>query len=207
MATQSKNAGNLEKTISITIHGYGGECYIGRVDEEVYSYYKKNRIDIDVIANDSDAKEWSNIPEKYQFFERGCPNECDDLAHGSGANMGEHTFIEIKDQRGNLIWQSDLDPYTLEEYGVSLEIMNEFYSDTVEKSVILYGEQIEKGIFLETKFKIDKPFDPKKLNFKYFIIDNWNFLTAINYNEEEIDLSEGYETASKSSEHKFIVNN
>ena len=197
---------STQLTIQITIHGYGGECYMGMVDRKTYDYFKKNEIDLEQLANDFDDDKWSFIPEEHQIFPPGSPYECSDLGHETGATMDDSSFIVVEGEDGKVIWESNLDPYTLKLKGIDVDIHDEVnLNDAKDGTVIFWGGQGEKGTFFESVISIDAPFDPKKLRISCSNMDGWLLSSSVEYNGIEIDGSDGYDTSGKWAENKFCI--
>ena len=197
---------STQLTIQITIHGYGGECYMGMVDRKTYEYFKKNEIDLEQLANDFDDDKWGFIPEEHQIFPSGSPYECSDLGHETGATMEDCSYIVVEDEGGTVIWESNLDPNTLKSKGVEVDIYDEVnLADAKNGTVIFWGGQGEKGTFFESVISIDAPFDPKKLRISCSNMDGWLLSSSVEYNGIEIDGSDGYDTSGKWAENKFCI--
>jgi hypothetical protein len=196
----------LNITVQITIRGYGGECYMGKIDRKTYEYFKKNEIDIEQLANDFDDDKWDFIPEEHRIFPPGSPYECSDLGHQSGATMDSGSTITVKDQDGNDIWESDLDLKVLQKKGVKINPFDEAVIDSFEPgTVIFWGGQGEKGTFFNGEIQINEPFDPKKLAISYSNLDGWHISSGVEYDGEEVDGSNGYDTVGKWGENKFLI--
>jgi hypothetical protein len=59
---------NTQSIVKITMYGYGGECYMGRVNRDTYEFFKKHEIDLEQLANDWGDDKWDFIPEEHQIF-------------------------------------------------------------------------------------------------------------------------------------------
>ncbi len=206
MASQPKNLTNTETNIRITLHGYGGECYMGDVPRETYEFFKKHKIDIEQYAGDWGDVDWTFIPDEHQFFPPGSPFECTNLGHQTGATMEDSSSITIEDQNGNEIWRSGLDPNTLRKNGVAVDIFDEVNLEHAQNGdVIFWGGQGEKGTFFSTEISITTPFDPSNLKIYCSNLDGWLLSSGIEYDGEEIEGFDGYDTTGKWSENKFHV--
>ena len=64
---------------------------------------------------------------------------------------------------------------------------------------MFYGHNAEKGTFFEATVRITKPFDPKKLRFEYYDIENFPVCSAVYYDEEELEGTDAYNTNGKGS--------
>lgn len=189
----------------MTISGYGGESYAGRVSKETYEFFKDKKIDIEEFAT-----EWGNkfddVPMELQPFSPGSPYDCDDLFHNSGAELTNLNYIRVDDEHGDEHWvcQAGLDE--LEDAGVEVERSGGFDLDDIEDhEVVFNGGQGEKGTFFEGEIDLKEPFDPKKLTIYYEDCNGWWIIGTVEYDGEEIDGSNGYSTTGKWSESKWIV--
>lgn len=204
MSKQSKEF-ESKTTIRIMLQGYGGECFMGRVNRSDYDFFKKKRVDITQYAQDSDDINWKFIPKKHQFFPPGNPFDSSGLGQQTGANMDDESFITIEDENRNKIWKSGLSLKTLKKNKVSTDVLDDITLESFENGqVIFWGGQGEKGIFLNTELKINAPFDPEKLKILYSNFNGWRISATIEYADEEIDAN-GYDTYSQWSEYKFLI--
>lgn len=194
-------------TVSLTLQGYGGECYAGKVDRKIYDYFKQNRIDIEEYSSSWD--EFDNIPEDLQPFTQGSPYDCDNLFHASGAELSDLNSVCVTDQNGNTIWEHNLGYSDLEEAGVTVEEAGggEFSDLCDENDVVFWGGQGEKGCFFDAELTLNAPFDPKKLRITYENCDDWYIISGVEYDGEELDGCGGYSTTGKWAEHKWVLLN
>ena len=193
-------------TVNVQVHGYGGECYMGRVKRETYEFFKEHRIDVEQLASDwDDDGKWNFIPDKHRIFPPGEPYECENICHSSGATL-EDSFITIEGPEGT-IFESTLNPGHLEDQKIVTECVEEIVLSTEPQGqVIFWGGQGEKGSFFDSELTLRAPFDPSKLKISYADLDGWLILQGIEYNGEELEGQDGYSTTGKWSEHKFIIN-
>lgn len=193
--------------VKVMIHGYGGECYIGKVDREIYDFFKEKEVNIEQYANDWDNEYYQDIPAKYRFFEPGSPYEYDNLCHASGATMDSSSHITIDDENGNTLWESTLNLDSLENAGVSVNVGSDNFDaeNLRDGEVVFWGGQGEKGCFFDGEITLRAPFDPKKLSITYSNADGWLLTSDVEYDGEEIDGSGGYSTTGKWGEHKFWI--
>ena len=206
MASKSKSIANTETTIRIILHGYGGECYMGKVNRETYEFFKTHEIHIEQYARDWGDVDWNFIPEEHQIFSPGTPWDCDDLGHENGVTMDDASFITVEDMSGNEIWQSGLDPKTLKKNGVDVKIYEEINLENIDKeTVIFWGGHGEKGYFFSGEITITSNFDPKKLHISCSNLDGWLLSGVVEYDGQEVDGFDGRDTSGKWSEHKFYI--
>jgi len=191
-------------TYEILISGYGGEVVMGRIPKEKYEYFQKKKIDISEYSNDWDA--YSKVPEKFQPFPPGSWHECDDLAHNTNVEMSGLCFIEVRNQSGDLIWESNLDIETLGQLGIRVDDSKEvFVDDEYKGTVVFFGQTFEKGSFFTGMIDVEGSFDPKKLKFITINTNGWKTLYELEYDNKEIDNSHDTSTTGKSSTYKFLV--
>jgi len=206
MKNQKNNQTKYPKNIKISIHGYGGECYMGEVARESYEFFKKHEIDIEQYANDWGDDKWSFIPEEHQIFPPGSPYECSNLGHQTGATMDDACNIIVESSDNEVIWESGLDPNTLHKNGVEVEIFDEVNLENAEDgTVIFWGGQGEKGTFFSAEISIDEDFDPKKLRISCSNLDGWLISSGVEYKSEEVEGLDGYDTTGKWGENKFCI--
>jgi len=193
--------------VTLTIQGYGGECYAGKVDRKIYDYFKENKIDIEEYASSWDG--FDDIPDEMRPFSCGSAYDCDNLFHASGAELSNLNDICISDESGNTVWEHNLGYSELEESGVSVNEIGggELLDLCDENDVVFWGGQGEKGCFFDAEFILKSPFDPKKLSISYENCDDWYIVTGVEYDGEELDGFGGYSTTGKWAENKWVLLN
>ena len=190
--------------VTMSMQGYGGEAYAGRVDRKIYEYFKERKLDLEQYASDWDNE--MNVPDEMQPFPAGSAYECDGLFHASGAELSDLNQITITDENGNTIWEHDMGWSSLEDSGVVVEQFTDVdFDDMKEGEVIFWGGQGEKGCFFDAEFTLRAPFDPKKLTINYENCDDWYLITSVEYDGEELDGSGGYSTTGKWAENKWVI--
>ena len=195
--------------VNLTLQGYGGEAYAGKVDRKIYDYFKQRKLDINEFAWDSDYADTKEIPQEMWPFYAGSPYECDNLFHASGAELSNLNYITITDENGNTLWENDLGYSNLDELGVVVGEGGggELLDLCDENDVVFWGGQGEKGCFFDAEFTLRAPFDPKKLSITYENCDDWYIITGVEYDGEELDGCGGYSTTGKWAESKWILLN
>jgi len=193
--------------VTLTLQGYGGECYAGKVDRKIYEYFKEQKIDIEEYASSWDG--YDDLPQELTPFTAGSAYECDNLFHASGAELSESNEICISDENGDTIWEHNLGYSDLEESGVSVNEVGggELLDLCDENDVVFWGGQGEKGCFFDAEFTLRAPFDPKKLVISYENCDDWYIVTGVEYDGEELDGYGGYSTTGKWAENKWVLLN
>lgn len=195
--------------VNLSLQGYGGECYAGKVDRKIYDYFKQRQLDIGEFAWDSDYAEEKNIPEEMQPFSPGNPYDCDNLFHASGAELSDLNSITVADESGNTVWEHNLGYSDLDDSGVVVGESGggELLDLCDEADVVFWGGSGEKGCFFDAEFTLRAPFDPKKLKISYENCDDWYIITSVEYDGEELDGFGGYSTTGKWSEAKWVLLN
>lgn len=190
---------------SFQVYGYGGDSRFLKSSKEQYLYFKNNNIDIEDYAYEYDYEEGNKIPEIFQPFPPGSPYDGSELESANGATMDDSSTIEITDENLKTVFSCGLSPSALEEAGVQVEEVSEFYPewDCKEGDVIIWYANGEKGTFYGSEVRMTKPFDPKKLKITYIDIDGWMILNNIEYDEQDVDNND-YSTSGKWSETKWI---
>lgn len=192
-------------TYTLSIGGYGGESYAGRVDKATYDYFKSKKIDIEEYATDWDNK-FSDVPRELQPFSPGSPYDCDSLFHISGPELSNLNLIQVTDEHGNDHWECAAGINELEDAGVEVNESGGYdFDDIANDEVIFWGGQGEKGSFFEGEIELTAPFDPAKLSISYENCDGWWIISNVEYDGEYIDGSNGYSTTGKWTENKWIL--
>lgn len=190
--------------VTMTMQGYGGESYAGRVDRKIYEYFKERKLDLEYYASDYDNE--MKVPDDMQPFQAGSPYDCDGMFHASGAELSDMNLITITDAQGNTIWEHNMGWSSLEDDGVVVEQFSDVDFDDLEPGeVVFWGGQGEKGCFFDGEFTLTQPFDPKKLVIKFETCDGWHIVNYVEYAGEDIDGSGGYSTTGKWGDAKWIL--
>lgn len=190
---------------NLQVYGYGGDSRFIRATKEQYKYFRDNNIDLEEFAYDWDGEE-TKVPEEFQPFPPGSPYDGSEVECASGATMEDSSTIEISDENNKTIFTSCLSPSALEELGVQVEEITEFYPefDCKHGDVLIWYGNGEKGTFYGSDIRMTKPFDPKKLKISYIDIDGWLILNNISYDDEDVDNND-YSTSGKWSETKWYI--
>ena len=194
-------------TYSVQVSGYGGEIVMGRVNNAVVDFFRKNRVDLEEYASswgEPGDEGYIDVPELFQPFPQGSWYDCDNIEHCSGAEFGG-AWITVYDENGSAVWEQELG-YDLEEQGCQLECFceEEVYNHVSDKEAVFVGQNFEKGTFFEADLYLQQPFDPAKFKFTYSDIAGWSVLNVVEYDGEELDGSDAYSTNGKSSSYEFF---
>lgn len=195
--------------VTLSLQGYGGECFAGKVDRKIYDYFASRKLDISEYASDSDYAENNEIPEEMQPFYPGSPYDCDGLFHASGAELSDLNLVSVTDENNNIIWEHNLGYSDLTSSGVAVSESGggELLDLCDEDQVVFWGGNGEKGCFFDAEFILKSPFDPKKLEINYENCDDWYIISTVFYDGEELDGFGGYSTTGKWTEHKWVLLN
>jgi hypothetical protein len=192
------------QTVTLSVSGYGGECYMGRVDRKIYDYFKEHKIDMDEYACDWDDK-FGFVPDEMRPFSPGSPYDCDGFCHASGPEMSDLNTVEITDENGNTIWEGNLGLDWLDDEQIPVaEWETAIIDDEPEGTVIFWGGQGEKGLLYGGTFELKQPFDPKKLKFSFSNADGWYICNNISYDDEDIS-NDDLSTTGKWGENKWVI--
>ena len=192
------------QTVTLSVSGYGGECYMGRVDRKIYDYFKEHKIDMDEYASDWDDK-FGFVPDEMRPFTPGSPYDCDGFCHASGPEMSDMNTVEITDENGNTIWEGNLGLDWLDDEQIPVaEWETAIIDDEPEGTVIFWGGQGEKGLLYGGTVELKQPFDPKKLKFSFSNADGWYICNNISYNDEDIS-NDDLSTTGKWGENKWVI--
>lgn len=192
------------RTYRVMLSGYGGEIVLGSVPRGIYNHFKENDIDIEEYAWDCDNEQ--EVPEEMQPFTPGEWHDCDDVAHENGVELSEYCYITVTDENGKEHWQSNLGHSTLTDAGIEVDEFAEFLCsdrNDRENTVGFIGQSTEKGVFFEGELDLKAPFDPAKLKISYVDVEGWCLVTGVEYDGEDIEGYDGYDTRGKGSEFKF----
>lgn len=193
-----------KQTITITLSGYGGEIFAGKVDRKAYDYFSENKIDIYEYA----CGTIEDVPEEFQPFEPGIPYDCDNLFHCYGVELSKECNITVSDASGKTVFDSSLDEGELGDTGIEVEETAEDYyvSGMIESDeVALFGQHVEKGVFFDENVDIAPPFDPAKLKLIYSDYEGMNKVEKILYDDKEVEIENGQSTDSKANEYSWVL--
>lgn len=188
----------------VEIWGWGGEIAIGKIDRKIYDYFKDNDLDISEYAHDWDYAEENEIPEDMRPFECGNWFDCDDICHENGSTMDDCSYITVYDERGNKVWESSLDPGTLDDHGIEAEEFEEVYINELPAGTCVFvGTNSEKGLFGAYDLALTKPFDQSLFKFSYGDYEGWAIMIGFNYNGEELEDLGELSTDGKSADYNL----
>ena len=188
--------------VALRISGYGVETFAGEVDIETYKFFEENDIDLEEYSNmidfgDEDSLE---IPDEHNFGANGI-TEVDNIWHINGAYLSEDNLIEVLDDAGDVIWQSDCDPESLEDVGITL-IVTSNYDDLVEElepnHAMLVGRLFQKGTIFDTSISDIDEFDASNLTIYYFEDESGWIISSIEYDGEALDNEDSFSQISGS---------
>lgn len=194
------------RTYTVTVHGYGGEMVMGRIDAKIAAYFKDNGISLSEYAScwsEPGDDDYIEVPEELQPFSAGSWYDCDNIEHCSGAEFGG-AWITVEDENGEEVWQAELNG-ALEDLGCEIECFcTEDIEDHCDRdNAVFVGQNFEKGRFFAADLDLTQPFDPAKFKFVYSELAGWSILNMVEYAGEELDGQDGYDTTGKSSSYAF----
>lgn len=195
----------VPREIEITLHGYGGEIAIGRIDEAAYDYWQ-GRDDLADFAYDWDG-EFEDVPADARFITDGCWYDVEDICHENGCEAGDGCYITVDDcLEERTIWESSTDIVDLDEQGVDVKDHAHFVPNETEPegTCVFVGQSIEKGTFFSGRVRITQPFDPAKLSISWTDCDGWRLISGVSYDGEEVEGHDAYSTTGKSTEFRVF---
>lgn len=176
-------------TYTLTIRGWGNECLLGEMSDEIWKFIQEecngetdtylDKLDNDEVPEDLKLSDggYSMFDNDYFFKEYGAnPYAC---------------VVNVVDEDGNEVFSCE------DCSGIDVERSLESVDENISH-YYLYSSD-EKGHFVECKFDADK-FDASKLTIKTNGIcfnnddDNWNFIVGVEYDGEELEFSNELDT-------------
>jgi len=192
-------------TYKIEITGFGGECYMGKVDRKLYDYFSKHRIDIEEYAASWEGDQFDFVPSNMQPFPPGDPFECDNLLHTSGPEMCDSNEIVVLSDSEEVVWLGNTGLEWLEEQDIeSNEWETVIIEEQQEGAVVFWGGIGEKGLLFSGVIELTSSFDPTLLKFQYSNADGWYLCNGITYNGEDIN-NDDSSTNSRWAENKWVI--
>lgn len=189
---------------TISTYGYGGEYVMGTVKRESYDYFQENELDIEDYAHDWDNE--LDVPEDKQPFDPGQWHDCDNIAHVYGVELSDYCGFQITDEKGNTVFETNLDYASLEAQGIEAEEYDEHYASNQESGTVVYtGQSSEKGNFFSATIHLTEPFDPKKLKFSYEDFDGVSVVTGASYDGEDLEDDGNSSTSGKGMYHTLTL--
>lgn len=187
------------RNIRIGFFGYGGEIVMGTISKEAYDYWSERLSEelADFAVGNSAP---DSLPEAAKFAEPGAWYECDDLAHHYGVELGDHGRLVVVDaENGETLFEThSLDPADLDDHGILTELVNEYYaSQQPVNSYCFFGQSTEKGLFFETEFEIQRPFDPSLLHIYYHDIEGLPVFSHMAYDGQSVEDPGNCDTTGK----------
>jgi hypothetical protein len=181
---------------TITLHGLGGEFYIGKISEKVYRYFSDSGDLQSYISEEVQAP--AEIEEE---FPKNSLHELDDIAHQFGPFVDSNTFIEVKNEAGEVVHLSALDEDEVTStWGEVLDIFD------IDEDFVFSGLDIQKGVFGVYELYTDF-FDVTCLSFTHSVYSDDSFsddvmimdIHSLRYNDSELKLIEEHSTFGKSA--------
>jgi hypothetical protein len=193
------------RRIRISIWGYGGEIVMGLIPKEAYDYWRDRPEEelSDFVLGNCDNKQLSDVPAAARFV--GGPNDlawydCDQLAHESGVELRDFSGLTVTDVDSDeiLFETRSLDPSDLDDLDIETECVDEYYASFQPPGNYCFlGQSVEKGVFFEEEFEIQRPFDPAQLKIYYNDIEGLSIFYYITHDGNVIDNQGNYDTTGK----------
>jgi hypothetical protein len=195
------------RDVRIQIWGYGGEIVMGRVSREAYRWWTREAEAAGVELHDF-VFDWSweeengdkAVPAEARFITPGEWHECDNISHESGAEVSDLSGITITDEETQeQLFEFRLGINELEDKGVTVTCgFSEDTEDAGTGNACFIGQSVEKGVFFNGTVRITQPFDPRLLEISYNSIADWDLVSGVEYDGEDIEGTDGYDTRGKS---------
>ena len=195
------------RDVRIQIWGYGGEIVMGRVSRETYRWWTSKSVEAGVELEDL-VFNWSweeenpdkELPPEAQFITPGEWHECDNISHESGAEVSDLSGITITDEdTQEQLFEFRLSHAELEEKGVTLTCnLSEDAEDAGTGNACFVAQSVEKGVFFDGTVRITRPFDPRLLEISYNSVADWDLVSGVTYDGEDVEGTDGYDTRGKS---------
>ena len=195
------------RDVRIQIWGYGGEIVMGRVSREAYKWWTNHAepagADLeDFVFNWSWEEEYqgNDVPAEARFITPGEWHECDTISHESGAEVSDLSGITvIDDVTEEEIFSCRLSQEDLENNSIDITCaLAEDPEDAGRGNACFIGQSVEKGVFFEGRVTLRQPFDPRLLKLTYNSIADWDLVSGVEYDGEDVDGNDGYDTRGKS---------
>ena len=165
----------------IEVSGRGSESFIFQLTEE----QREKLSDMDVESGDMEHEDIYQILGVEDYF------SSDSSITGiyNGKYHGEHLYIEVFDESGQLLWASDED-YNFEEV--------EYHYEYNVGNFLLVSDS-QKGCFFTYDLELDDDFNPDLLSIKLVeLLDGMSeLITDVKYDGQIIDIKDYGDTSSK----------
>ncbi len=171
---------------TIDVGGQGSESFIFKLTEEQFEKLS----DLDLL--NVELEQIIQILEVEDLFS----SQETFIGLYDGFNAGEHCWITVKDESGELVWESD------EEFNFS-EIEDLYlYND----EHYLLVDDYQKGTFFTYDLELDEEFNPEKISAQTVeLLDGClQLITDIRYGGEKIDEKDWGDTRSKGLNYYLI---
>ena len=196
------------REVSVRIWGYGGEIVMGRVSREAYRWWTTEAEAAGVALDDFVFNYWSweeenadkAVPDEARFITPGEWHECDTISHESGAEVSDLSGITVTyADTDEQIFECSLSRENMQTHGIEISCyLAEDQEDAGQGNACFIGQSVEKGVFFDGRITITRPFDPGRLRLTYNSIADWDLISGVEYDGEDIEGTDGYDTRGKS---------
>lgn len=177
------------------MRGYGGEISVGKATKAQYEFWK-DQDESAMIDHMTGYSEELDIPKDCELVNNAEWYE-GNIDHSSGAEMTESTIIEVMDEKGDTVWECEMDMGTLEDQGLGVENVGYTRYDK-DHEYAWWFHAFEKGQFFYCKWTVTEPFDPTCISIQTYEVEGIECLSSIAYKGEELDGVDGWDTTGKS---------
>jgi hypothetical protein len=162
----------------IEISGRGGEAFIWKISDEQFKTLNEEGVTDDKMDHDRIGR----VLETESLF------DTDEIVFGL-YNNGEYFIITVKDESGNIVWES------LNDFQFEFTSVNSIN----EEVNYFIAEDYQKGQFFEYEFETESEFNPQLLGCEIteLLGGELEYITSLSYNFEKLDNIGELDTSSK----------
>jgi hypothetical protein len=172
---------------TIEVSGDGGEIVLGTVSKESYDFFVGNEINIEEWASVYDIDDLDTeveIPEELQPFDLGDWHDCDSIAHEWGPFLAD-MFVTVTDETGNVLYEN-IGHQAIVNAGAEISSSDEICVDDQPKGTVVFiGQNVERGLFFSAQIDTDS-FDIRRLTINTTQVEEWELVSSLEYNGEEL---------------------
>jgi hypothetical protein len=183
----------------INLTGWGQEFISASITEEFFNHFKNNDISFSDYMNGSMEDDLpKHLLEVYTEDRR---YDIDDIAHASGANYDDSTYINVVNEDGETIYTSLVVDYAHEAMH-SADLVEEIDIVNCEHRYVVLGFEYSKGFHDEFELELDSEvFDPSKITILYKTYDeDVEIICGIKYDGIELDSNGELDTRGKGAD-------
>lgn len=183
----------------INLTGWGQEYIATNVTEEFFNHFKDNDISFNDYMSGSMEDE---LPEHlWEVYAEDRRYDLDKIAHASGANYDDSTFINVLNEDGDTIYSSIVVDYA-EEAKHYADIVDDIDIVNCGHRYVVLGSEYSKGFHDEFELELEgEEFDPSKITILYKAYDeDVEIISGIRYGDVELDSNGELDTRGKGAD-------